>query len=121
MIENKMTQLIWVYTATCSQREAEAIAAAAVEEHLAAAAHVMGPIHSIYRWQGRVEKAEEWYCACKTIRGAYAELEQTIQRLHSYDLPAIWIVPITAADRPYLEWVKEQVEQKEGEPTNDAL
>ena len=120
MNETETTQLIWVYTATCSQREAEAIAAAAVEGRLAAAAHVIGPIHSIYRWQGRVEKAEEWYCACKTVHAAYAELEQTIQALHSYELPAIWIVPITAGDRPYLEWVKEQVEQTEAEQTHDA-
>jgi periplasmic divalent cation tolerance protein len=120
MDEKETTELIWVYTATCSQQEAETIAAAAVEGRLAAAAHVIGPIHSIYRWQGRVEKAEEWYCACKTIQPAYAELEKTIQSLHSYELPAIWIVPITAADRPYLEWVKEQVEQPEAEQTNDA-
>jgi periplasmic divalent cation tolerance protein len=85
------------------------MAAALVEERLAACVQVAGPIESTYRWKGKVERATEWYCHCKTTRARYPALEARVRELHPYDIPEIIVVPIVAALPAYLAWIEECV------------
>ena len=45
------------------------------------------PITSIYRWHGQIETAQEWQCWAKSRRDLYDRIEQTIRRLHPYEVP----------------------------------
>jgi periplasmic divalent cation tolerance protein len=45
---------------------AERIAVELVDLRLAACAQVSGPMQSTYRWEGKIENAEEWLCTAKT-------------------------------------------------------
>ena len=78
-----------------------------MEERLAACAQVAGPIRSTYRWQGRVETAEEWHCHLKTSADRAPDLIARIRGLHPYDVPEIIAVPIVGGDPEYLRWVGE--------------
>ena len=50
-----------------AREDAERIAQTLVEEHLAACAQVVGaPILSFYRWEGKMERSEEWLLLLKT-------------------------------------------------------
>ena len=106
---SSMHETIQVNTTTATKAEAERIAAALVERRLAACVQVSGPIHSCYRWQGKIETAEEWLCTAKTTREAYDQVEQAIRDLHSYEEPEIIAVPIVAGSAGYLTWLREQV------------
>jgi periplasmic divalent cation tolerance protein len=92
-----------VYAVFADAAEAERIAATVVEERLAACANILAPCRSIYRWQGRIERAEEVPALFKTARAE--DLIARIAELHSYDVPAAVAWPITAAHPPYAEWV----------------
>jgi periplasmic divalent cation tolerance protein len=97
-------------TTTCDKRDAaERIAQALVEKKLAACVQVIGPITSIYRWQGKIEQAEEWICFIKSTKKIYPELERAITAIHPYDTPEIIAVPITAGSSKYLHWLSETV------------
>jgi periplasmic divalent cation tolerance protein len=48
-----------------SPQEAKRIAAALVEKRLAACVQIVGPISSTFRWEGRVQEAEERLLLCK--------------------------------------------------------
>lgn len=98
-----------VTTTVPSQDLAERIADAAITEHLAACAQIAGPITSIYRWQGKVERATEWCCAFKTSPACYAALEARIRSLHPYEVPEIIATPVTHGSPPYLTWIQEQL------------
>jgi periplasmic divalent cation tolerance protein len=98
-----------VTTTVATQADAERIAAALVGERLAACVQIVGPIASIYRWQGAVERADEWYCHCKTTRERYPALEARIRQLHPYEIPEIIAVPIMAALPAYLAWIEDCV------------
>jgi periplasmic divalent cation tolerance protein len=100
-----------VLTGTSSRDEAQAIADAAVEQRLAAAAQVIGPVTSTYRWEGQVTHAEEWLCLLKTSAPLYEMVEQTIRSLHSYELPGILAIPIVAGSAPYLAWLVQTLQQ----------
>ena len=97
-------------TTTLPDREAaNRLGRRLVEERLAACAQVVGPVSSVYWWQGEVESAGEWYCHLKTIVSKVEELIVRIRELHPYDTPEIVALPVTEADEAYLRWVAESV------------
>lgn len=104
-----MTDAIQVVTTTDSRQAADKLAAALVERRLAACAQVSGPISSTYRWQGKIETAQEWLCTIKTRLPSYAAVEAAIRALHSYDTPEILAVPILAGNQAYLDWLAAEV------------
>lgn len=94
---------------TCGQRgEADALAEALVSERLAACVNVVPGIHSVYEWQGRIERSEEVLLLIKTTRGKLAALEEAIRARSSYELPEVLAVPVTGLE-DYLRWVAEAV------------
>jgi periplasmic divalent cation tolerance protein len=98
-----------VTTTLPSRQAAEALAGSVVEERLAACAQVVGPVASTYRWQGSVERAEEWYCHLKTTVERFPALHRRIRELHPYQLPEVIATPITEADADYLHWIASSV------------
>jgi periplasmic divalent cation tolerance protein len=94
-----------VETTVGSLEEAGRIAEAVVVARTAACAQVLGPIASTYRWQGAVERAEEYMVVMKTTAARYPELEQQLIGLHSYDVPEIVAVAVRAGSPAYLRWV----------------
>jgi periplasmic divalent cation tolerance protein len=104
-----MADFIQVLTTTDSKNLAKQIGGALVERRLAACVQVVGPIASIYRWQGKIETAEEWQCWIKTTRQRFAAVEQAIRELHTYSVPEILAIPVVAGSAAYLQWLEEQV------------
>ena len=87
------------------REEAETIATALVEERLCACVNVVGPIRSIYRWQGKVERSDEFLCVAKTSAGSVAAVKARLPQLHSYEVPELLVLPIADGLPPYLAWV----------------
>lgn len=100
-----MDEFIQVITTTTERAEANRLARALVEMGLAGCVQIIGPITSVYRWQGAIEEAPEWLCLIKTSRARYAEVEQTIRCLHSYETPEILAIPVLAGSPAYLAWL----------------
>jgi periplasmic divalent cation tolerance protein len=105
-----MTDKIVVLISCGSAKEARKIGRALVEAELAACANILEvPVQSIYRWKGQVRSARESLVILKTTRRRFAEIERTIRRLHSYEVPEIVALPIERGSYDYLKWVSESV------------
>jgi periplasmic divalent cation tolerance protein len=104
-----VTACFQVSTTLPDRPAADRVAEAAVMERLAACAHVDGPLHSTYRWQGAVESAIEWSCRLKTTAERLPALVARIRELHPYDVPEIVAVAIADGDPAYLRWIQESV------------
>jgi periplasmic divalent cation tolerance protein len=89
-----------------SEDEAERIASALVEEQLAACVNIVGPIRSIYRWQGKVQNERELLLVVKTRSEILPRLRARVDELHSYDTPEIIALPITSGSEKYLRWLE---------------
>lgn len=85
---------------------AQKLATLLVEQRLAACVNVLAPCTSVYRWQGKVETANEIPVLIKTTRERYAALESAIRAHHPYELPEIIAVSLSAGLPAYLEWIK---------------
>ena len=97
---------------TCPDREsAERLARALVEQRVAACVNILPGIRSLYRWQGKLESAEELLLLIKSNELAYPEAEQLIRRLHPYELPEIVAVPVGNGLPAYLDWISETIEK----------
>jgi len=101
-----VTDIVTVYAVFAGRDEAERIARIVVEERLAACANILGACRSIYRWQGKIEEADEVPALFKTRADAAERLIARIAELHSYDVPAAVVWPIADALGDYARWVK---------------
>jgi periplasmic divalent cation tolerance protein len=100
---------IQVVTTAGSREEAERIARLLVERRLAGCVQVLGPVRSLYWWEGRVEEAEEWLCIAKSREDLFPELEAAIREGHSYQVPEILATRVDQGSRPYLEWLDREL------------
>jgi periplasmic divalent cation tolerance protein len=96
---------IIVASTTDSEEAARALAAGAIEARLGACAQVLGPITSVYRWEGEVQTEQEWRVEIKTAIDRVAALTEHIKAHHSYDVPEIIATPITGGSADYLSWL----------------
>lgn len=102
-----MTGIVSVYAIFGSEEEARRIGRAMVDERMAACVNILGACHSIYRWQGKVEEADEVAAIFKVTAGGADLLIRRIGELHSYDLPAAAVWPIAEAPDNYRRWIVE--------------
>ena len=98
-----------VYCVFADAEEANRIGRLVVEERLAACINILGPVRSIYRWQGAVETSDEIAAILKTTHTGADALITRIAGLHSYEVPGIVTWPIDKVLGSYADWVEDNV------------
>lgn len=98
-----------VYATFPSLEEAEAAARALVEARLAACANILPGMVSIYRWEGRIERADEVVLILKTTAARAAEVVEAVRRRHPYEVPAILVLPVEKGLPAFLAWIGAEV------------
>ena len=102
---------ILVLTNLPDTSSAEKLAEFLIAEDLAACINIHAPCISMYKWQGKFEKASEIPMTIKTTQAHYAALQATILKHHPYELPEIICVTIADGLPAYLSWISE-IDQK---------
>ena len=77
-----------------------------VARRLAACVQVLGPMASLYAWEGEVHQAQEWLLLVKTTEEAFPRVTELVVEQHRYDVPEVVAVPITQALSEYAAWVR---------------
>jgi periplasmic divalent cation tolerance protein len=99
-----------VLLTTCgSEAEARKIAQALVERRLAACVNIVPQVQSVYRWEGKVESAQEWLLIVKTASAQVKQVEAAIAELHSYELPECIVLNIKGGSERSLRWLGENL------------
>ena len=97
--------MMFVYVTASGSNEAERIARAVVADRLAACANVLGPMHSIYWWQGALEESSETALILKTTRERLPDLIARVKALHSYECPCIEALEVAEGNPDFLAWI----------------
>jgi periplasmic divalent cation tolerance protein len=97
--------VIAVITTVGDKKEARRMAHALVEAGLAACVQVE-KIDSVYAWKGAIENGTEYRVLIKTTEERYEALEGAIRDMHSYELPAIYALPVNRIFAPYEAWIE---------------
>jgi periplasmic divalent cation tolerance protein len=93
-------------TTTDSDDEAQRLARGLVETRLAACVQIVGPVRSVFRWEGAVQVEPEYQLVVKTTRAA--EATEWIVGNHSYDVPEVITLPIDGGHETYLTWMADE-------------
>jgi periplasmic divalent cation tolerance protein len=99
--------IVVVLVTASGLEEARRIGQTLVEERLAACANVVGPITSIFRWDGRVQEEAEHLLLVKARRADVERLAARVRALHSYEVPEVVALDVVGGAAPYLAWVRE--------------
>ena len=96
--------LAWTTVAT--PEDAARLARDAVEARLAACVQVEGPVTSHYRWNGRIESAQEFRLVFKFLPEQADDLEAWIGTHHPYHTPEWIVVRAEHVAEKYLSWAR---------------
>ncbi|HJR73031.1 MAG TPA: divalent-cation tolerance protein CutA [Luteimonas sp.] len=103
-----------VCLSTCPDPEtADRIAAALVEERLAACVNALPGVRSTYRWKGDVQRDNETLLIIKTTKDRLERLAERLAELHPYELPELVAVEAAGGLPAYLDWIAAQTRAEE--------
>lgn len=99
------TQLALIWSPIDDKDTARTIARTLVEEGLVACVNIVPGLHSVFRWEGRVDESTEIALLCKTSAAKLNEAQARLAELHTYDTPVItgWLADRTLPAT--LEWL----------------
>jgi len=100
-------RIVIVFVTASSDDEARRLGQTLVAERLAACVNVIGPVRSIYRWACEVREDAEHLLLVKARREDVDALAARVRALHSYEVPEVVALDVTAGSAPYLAWVFE--------------
>ena len=103
-----MAEYVQVLTTVDSEESGGQLGRGIVEARLAACVQIVGPIRSLYWWQGKGDDAREWQVLMKPNAERLPALEAHIKANHAYDTPELIGKAIEAGSAEYLGWVSEE-------------
>ena len=92
------------WTTVASRSDADRLATGAVERSLAVCVQIDGPVTSIYRWHGKVERSEEFRLTFKCLPAQLTALQAFVLAAHPYDTPEWLVVGAEHVGEKYLSW-----------------
>jgi periplasmic divalent cation tolerance protein len=104
-----MTDKIVVFSTCGSAEEAGTLARQLIETRVAACVNVFPQIRSYYRWEGKIQSAEECVLMIKTSRDLFEKLRTTLEAAHSYELPEVIALAVIDGSPNYLEWLTKEL------------
>ncbi|MCL1909160.1 MAG: divalent-cation tolerance protein CutA [Holophagaceae bacterium] len=100
-----MTDACIVFTTCGSEETALTIAAALVDQNLAACVSLMPRIKSYYFFDGATHMDEEVMLLIKTRCLLFDKIASVITELHTYKVPEIMMIKVDAGAEPFLQWL----------------
>jgi len=108
-----MNEFVVIFVTVGSSIEGEKIAAALVQEGLAACVNRIGSMHSVYKWEGKLCKESEDLLIIKSRKELFGAVEQRVREIHSYKVPEIIALPLVEGSASYLDWMGKNTRNKE--------
>lgn len=106
-----MTDARLVYVTAKDREEALALGRELVGRRLVACVNVFAGMTSVYRWENKIEQADEVVLILKTTAANAEATVAAVRELHSYSVPCVLVVPILAGNPGYLDWLAASVKE----------
>jgi periplasmic divalent cation tolerance protein len=103
------SDLLLVLVTCSSPQEAKRIVQSLLKERLIACANIIPGAESVFLWKDKITSARETLIMMKTKSVKFRAVEKAVKSSHSYEVPEIIAIPVTASSADYLKWVRENV------------
>jgi len=98
--------MLIAWTTVASREDAEKLASETVEAGQAVCVQIDGPVTSIYRWRGKLERKEEYRLLFKVLPERVEALSRLVHERHPYEVPEWVVVAAESVGEKYLSWAK---------------
>lgn len=102
------TSYVAVLVTVSGKDEAQKIGRVLLEKRIAACVNTVPGIESKFRWQGKVDTAEEVLLIIKARASAVTAIVKLVKENHGYTVPEIIALPIIGGNPDYLEWIGQE-------------
>ena len=103
-----VAQFIIVFITIDSPETAQKLADKLLTARKAACVNIIPKVSSQYRWQGKIEKADEVMLVAKTSAALLDELITLVKQNHPYTVPEIIALPIIGGNPDDLAWLEKE-------------
>ena len=116
MVESQVDSqnLVLALTTERNREQAELLARQLLERRLVACVSLL-PIHSLYVWDGQLQRDPEVQLMLKTSPSCVVALQEAVLQLHSYDTPE-WITWPAMASQAYGHWLQQELRSDASSP-----
>lgn len=101
-------KLVLVYATFPDADMALATAEHLVQQRLAACVNILPGMISVYEWEDQLCQSQEVVAVVKTRESLAEVVSATIRARHSYDNPAVLVLPLSGGSEQFLAWLKAQ-------------
>lgn len=105
----KYIRYIEIKTTCPNMDTTEKIANSLVANKLVSCVNIQKFEKSIYLWNWKIEKKEEYLLTMKTRWRFFKKIEKIIKELHTYTTPEIIAIPIIKWNEEYLRWIDQSL------------
>ena len=102
------TAAVRILLSTITPGKARAVAAALVEERLAACVNLVPGLRSLYRWKDALCDEPETLLVIKAHANQVEALARRLAELHPYEVPELLCLTPESALPAYLAWIETQ-------------
>jgi len=102
-------EYIVVFVTVPDENVAKSVADAVLKNRLAACVNIASGLRSLYWWKGEIQDDSELLLIMKTRSDKFDALSAAVRAAHTYEVPEIIAMPITAGNPAYLDWINENV------------
>jgi periplasmic divalent cation tolerance protein len=105
----KQPGAVVVLVTTGSEEEARRVAEHLLEKRKAACVNIVPGVNSLFRWQGKLDSAQESLLIIKTRASLLQEVIELVREVHSYNVPEIIALPVIDGNEDCLKWIDDEV------------
>ncbi len=109
----ELEKITLVMTSVGTEQQAVEISEELIARRLATCVNIVPCLRSIYRWKGKICEDTEYLLLVKTPERLFDAVSSAIREYHSYELPEILALPVTAAEKNFHQWVLQMVEKND--------
>ena len=108
-----MTDMLLVYITCDSVELAKKIGKHLMDMKLCACVNIFPEMLPMFFWppkSGVIDESKEVVLIAKTIERNYQALEEEVIKVHSYDSPCIFAIPVAHVTQKYYDWLVGEME-----------
>lgn len=105
-----MNNLVLIYTTFSNFEEAKTVSEELLNEKLIVCVNIFPEVNSLYLWKGEINSSCEVVAIMKSRNDQVDKIVEKIEAMHSYDQPAIAVMPIEKANKSFTNWANSVID-----------
>lgn len=104
-----MNKMILVYITCIDVKQAKMIAKHLMDKRLAACVNIFPEMIPMVFWppkSGIIEEGKETVLIVKSIEEKFEEIDSEVTKIHSYEVPCIFSIPVSNVNKKYFDWLE---------------